>query len=45
MTAYVKDMQRQVGQKTDADIEYLGIGVFGANDIVNALTKKFGLWD
>lgn len=30
--------------KTDADMEYLGIGVFGPNDAVKPLTKKFSLW-
>jgi lysyl-tRNA synthetase class 2 len=30
--------------KSDAEIEYLGIGVFGSNDEVDAITKKFSLY-
>ncbi|MBI4087080.1 DUF2000 domain-containing protein [Candidatus Kaiserbacteria bacterium] len=39
------DVQECFGKKLDAEVEYLGIGVFGLNDVVNALTKKFGLWE
>jgi len=39
------DLQDKLGQKKDIDIEYLGIGIFGKNDIVDKLTKKFGLWE
>ena len=38
------DVQAHLGEKNDAEVEYLGIGVFGQNDAFNALTKKFGLW-
>ena len=31
-------------QKADTDMEYLGIGVFGPNDVVKPLTKRFSLW-
>ncbi len=30
--------------KTEEDIEYLAIGVFGSNEVVKPLTKKFSLW-
>jgi hypothetical protein len=39
------DLQKSLEKKNDGEIEYLGIGVFGPNDIVNTLTKKFGLWE
>lgn len=37
-------LQQAVGQKTGDQIKYLGIGFFGPNDSVKALTKKFSLW-
>lgn len=30
--------------KLDSEFEYLGIGIFGPNEQVKALTKKFSLW-
>ncbi len=30
--------------KDDAEIEYLGIGLFGTNEVLKMLTKKFSLW-
>lgn len=30
--------------RMDSEIEYLGIGLFGPNDTVKPLTKKFSLW-
>jgi len=38
-------LQESLGTKKDADVELLGVGVFGGNDEVAALTKKFGLWE
>lgn len=38
------DLQKMLEQKNDKEVEYLGIGMFGLNDIVNTLTKKFSLW-
>lgn len=41
------DDQEIVGilkEKNDSEIEYLGIGVFGPNEVVKPLTKKFSLW-
>lgn len=37
-------LQEALGDKSDSDIELLGVGVFGENDEIAALTKKFGLW-
>jgi hypothetical protein len=30
--------------KTDSEIEYLGVGIFGPKDEVDALTKNYQLW-
>lgn len=30
--------------RKDSEVEYLGIGVFGHNEPVKTLTKKFSLW-
>lgn len=37
-------LQEVVGQKNSEEINYLGIGFFGPNDVVKGLTKKFSLW-
>ncbi len=51
--AYIREMidfedddqlQAALGQKNDAEVEYLGVGVFGDNDTLKKLTKKFSLW-
>ena len=39
-----EDLQEALGKKKDEEVEYLGIGVFGKNETVDKLTKKFGLW-
>lgn len=39
------DLQNALNNKNDADVEYLGVGVFGENEKVDKLTKKFGLWE
>lgn len=39
-----EDLQIALSAKEEENVEYLGIGVFGPNDDVNTLTKKFGLW-
>lgn len=31
-------------EKTDKDVEYFGIGIFGTKEEVTALTKNFNLW-
>lgn len=33
-----------LSEKSDKDVEYFGIGIFGAKDEVAALTKNFSLW-
>ena len=38
------DLQAALGQKNEADVEYLGVGVFGDNAVLKQLTKKFSLW-
>lgn len=38
------DLQENLEKKDDGEIEYLGIGMFGSDEVVNRLTKKFGLW-
>lgn len=38
------ELQTEFGNKNDDEIEYLGIGVFGQDNTVDKLTKKFGLW-
>lgn len=39
-----EDLQADLNLKSDSDIEYLGIGIFGENQTLDKLTKKFGLW-
>lgn len=39
------ELQKALGKKNDEEVEYLGIGVFGRNEEVDKLTKKFGLWE
>lgn len=39
------DLQRELNKKSDMEVELLGVGVFGSNEEVSALTKKFGLWE
>jgi len=47
MIDYASDdeLQKSLGEKGTAEIELLGVGVFGPNEEVSSLTKKFGLWD
>ena len=46
MIEYANDdnLQNALTSKNDADVEYLGVGVFGKTEEVDQLTKKFGLW-
>lgn len=39
------DLQNALNNKTDTEVEYLGVGVFGKTEEVEKLTKKFGLWE
>lgn len=38
------ELQAALDKKNDAEIEYLGVGVFGDNEVLKKLTKKFSLW-
>ena len=38
------EMANAIREKTDEEMEYAGIGVFGENEKVKALVKKFSLW-
>lgn len=39
-----EEIVKILSDKTDTDLEYLGLGLFGPNDAVKQLTKKFSLW-
>lgn len=39
-----KEIEKILAGKKDEEIEYLGIGIFGPNDKVDAITKKYSLW-
>lgn len=38
------EVNKSTSNKLDEEIEYIGIGIFGKNEEVDALTKKFSLW-
>ena len=38
------EIERIFAGKADEDIEYYGIGMFGGNEEVKSLTRKFSLW-
>ena len=38
------ELQKALAAKTEAEVEYLGVGTFGENEILKQLTKKFSLW-
>ncbi len=38
-------IERISATNNDNEIELLGLGVFGLHEDMNALTKKFGLWE
>ena len=38
-------LQGEVSTKHDHELELLAIGVFGENDTVSSMTKKYGLWE
>ena len=50
--AFIEDMlenddievQRQMDGRDDASTNYFAIGIFGPNEAVDAITKKFQLW-
>ncbi|MDP3794470.1 MAG: DUF2000 family protein [bacterium] len=38
------ELERAVAPKSDAAIEYLGVGAFGERAVLDSLTKQFRLW-
>ena len=38
------ELQAALGRKNEAEVEYLGVGIFGDNEALKRLTKKFSLW-
>ena len=38
-------LQEEIGGKDSKELEYLGVGIFGNNEEVNILTKKFNLFN
>ena len=38
------EMAMAIQEKLDEEMEYAGIGIFGENEKVRALVKKFSLW-
>ena len=38
------ELQKALDGKTESELEYLGVGMFGENDTVKQLTRKFSLW-
>lgn len=38
-------LQEVLGQQTDDEVELFGVGIFGENEEVAKMTKKFSLWD
>jgi hypothetical protein len=40
-----KEIETILAGKLGSEIEILGIGIFGSHEDMNALTKKFGLWE
>lgn len=39
-----EEIVKILSKKMDSEIKYLGIGIFGDNEKVRELTKKFSLW-
>jgi len=39
-----EELLNAVQQKNEEEIEYLGIGTFGDNEVLRLLTKKLSLW-
>ncbi len=38
------ELEKVIGGKLDDQIEYCGVGIFGENDKVKLLVRKFSLW-
>ena len=43
-TGHDSELVEAIEKKTNSDINYLGIAVFGKTDVVNQFTGKFTLW-
>jgi lysyl-tRNA synthetase class 2 len=43
-TSNDKKLAQMLGSKTDTEVEYAGIGLFGSKDKIDLLTKSFPLW-
>lgn len=39
-----EEIQQILATKADSEIEYLGVGIFGPKEEVDALTKNYQLW-
>lgn len=39
-----EEIEKILAAKTEAEIEILGIGIFGPHELVNSVVKKFSLW-
>ena len=42
--AHGKAEQKILNAKTETELDYLGVGTFGDNEVLKQLTKKFSLW-
>lgn len=38
------ELQQALDGKTEAELDYLGVGVFGDSETLKTFTKKFSLW-
>ena len=38
------EIQKILNAKTETELDYLGVGTFGDNEVLKQLTKKFSLW-
>lgn len=38
------EIEKILAGKSDSDIEYLGVGLFGPNETLKTMTRKFSLW-
>lgn len=39
-----QELERVISEKSDSDLDYLGIGVFGEKNVLKEITGKFKLW-
>ena len=43
-TSSDEEIQKSLTSKPESEVEILGMGIFGLNDDIATLTKKFSLW-